>query len=75
MPADKVGDLFTKFSRLHPPGEQQRGTGLGLSIVKAIVDSYHGRVDVKSSLGEGSTFTIWLPSSAQLHEAGGSDTA
>ena len=37
------------------------GTGLGLSIVKRIVDFYHGRIDVRSRSGEGSTFTVWLP--------------
>jgi signal transduction histidine kinase len=37
------------------------GTGLGLSIVKRILDFYHGRIQVDSQLGEGTTFTLWLP--------------
>jgi signal transduction histidine kinase len=39
----------------------QRGLGLGLSLVRAIVEAHHGTVEVKSSPGEGSTFTIHLP--------------
>ena len=37
------------------------GTGLGLPAVRRIVRAHSGRVEVKSVLGEGSTFTIHLP--------------
>ena len=37
------------------------GTGLGLAVVKRIVDAHDGEVDVKSSLGLGTTFTIRIP--------------
>ncbi|MCA0406478.1 MAG: two-component sensor histidine kinase [Proteobacteria bacterium] len=39
----------------------QGGTGLGLAIVKHIVTRHRGRLGIESRLGEGSTFTIWLP--------------
>jgi len=54
--------LFGEFFREKTTATRDvTGTGLGLSIVKRIVDFYHGRVDVQSKLGEGSTFTVWLP--------------
>jgi signal transduction histidine kinase len=40
-----------------------RGLGLGLSLVRAIVHAHKGRVEVHSTLGQGSTFTVNLPAS------------
>ncbi len=42
------------------------GTGLGLSVSSRIVAEHHGRMDVKSEPGAGSTFTVTLPTSAAL---------
>lgn len=42
----------------------ERGLGLGLSLVRAIVVAHGGTVDVTSRLGQGSTFTVTLPASA-----------
>jgi len=38
-----------------------KGTGLGLSISYKIVQQHGGRIDVKSQVGLGTTFTVWLP--------------
>jgi PAS domain S-box-containing protein len=38
-----------------------KGTGLGLSVSYSIVQKHHGRLEVESKLGKGSTFTLWLP--------------
>ncbi|MCP3137311.1 MASE1 domain-containing protein [Pyxidicoccus xibeiensis] len=40
------------------------GTGLGLSIVRRIVEGHHGEVSVHSTVGQGTTFTVWLPYAA-----------
>jgi signal transduction histidine kinase len=38
-----------------------RGTGLGLSVCQTMVENHGGSMDVASALGQGSTFTVWLP--------------
>jgi two-component system OmpR family sensor kinase len=53
--------IFDRFTRGADAHLRYRGGGLGLAIVKAIADAHHGRVDLASRLGEGSTFTIVLP--------------
>ena len=40
---------------------KKHGSGVGLSIAKKIVDSHRGLVDVQSTVGSGSTFTVRLP--------------
>ena len=44
---------------------KETGTGLGLAIVKKAIDDHHGTITVKSKTGEGTTFTITLPSEAR----------
>jgi signal transduction histidine kinase len=42
-------------------GRSQRGLGLGLSMVQAVIRAHKGRIEVESSPGQGSTFTVFLP--------------
>ncbi len=53
----RIFDRFTQFSE-----REKSGTiGLGLAIVKDIVEQHGGDIEVKSSLGKGTTFTFWIP--------------
>ena len=57
--------IFERFYRVDEARNRSTGgCGLGLSIVKTLVDSMGGSVTVRSTLGEGSTFTVTLPSAA-----------
>ena len=55
----KLFDKFTQFGRKAGPGE--KGTGLGLAIAKKLVEMHGGRIDVKSEINKGTTFTVTLP--------------
>lgn len=58
-----VNRVFERFYRVDKArtAAASGGTGLGLSIVKHIVSAHQGRVEVDSRLGQGSTFSIYLP--------------
>lgn len=58
--------LFEEFSREENTTERKiEGTGLGMSIVKRLVELMDGRIEVNSKLGEGTTFTVFLPFKVQ----------
>jgi signal transduction histidine kinase len=61
IPDEAMPNLFQKFYRVRGMETKVAGTGLGLSICKQIVQGHNGRIEVKSKLGEGTTFTIFIP--------------
>ena len=55
MDEEKMKNLFTPFFTT-----KERGTGLGLIVTKGIVQEHGGWIDVKSQVGQGSVFTVYL---------------
>jgi len=56
-------NIFDRFYRVSSDRSRKKGgSGLGLAISMAIVKAHGGNIQVKSELGEGSTFTIKIPS-------------
>jgi len=62
IPARDLERIFERFYRVdHGRSRDSGGTGLGLSIVRHVASNHQGRVEVDSREGEGSTFTLVLP--------------
>jgi len=58
IPHEHLNQIFTPFFTTKPPGT---GTGLGLSNCFSLVEKMSGRFQVKSTVGEGSSFTVIFP--------------
>jgi signal transduction histidine kinase len=59
---EKIGQIFNRYSRLNAqPTNLTNGLGVGLYITKRIIDAHGGTIDVKSELGNGTTFSVVLP--------------
>jgi two-component system NtrC family sensor kinase len=55
---EHMSRLFEPFFTTKPEG---KGTGLGLSLSYGIIERHHGRIEVESEFGRGTTFRVWLP--------------
>lgn len=59
---ENLGKLFSQFTRFDLEKNRNiEGSGLGLSLSKQLIDLMHGRIDVHSTYGVGSTFTVTVP--------------
>jgi two-component system sensor histidine kinase AtoS len=56
IPDDVLQDMFNPFFTTKP-----NGSGLGLSITQRIIHAHGGKIDVKSQVGKGTTFSFVLP--------------
>jgi two-component system, OmpR family, phosphate regulon sensor histidine kinase PhoR len=62
IPASHLPRLTERFYRVdNARSRQLGGTGLGLAIVKHVVNRHRGRLDIQSTQGKGSVFTVTLP--------------
>ena len=63
MDAETQAKIFKPFFTTKAEG---RGTGLGLASVATIIEELGGELELESTLGVGTTFTVWLPARADL---------
>ncbi len=67
IPEESIPHLFEKFYRVREHENKATGTGLGLSICKQIIQGHNGRIEVKSKMGVGTSFSLYLPRAPKSH--------
>lgn len=71
IPPEQLPHIFQKFFQADNQSKASAtGTGLGLAIAKEIVEAHGGSIDVESTIGTGTTFTIILPCKADFRRSG-----
>ena len=66
IPINKQGKVFERFYQIE---SQHIGSGIGLSLVQRLVDLHHGRIELESEEGKGSTFSVYLPQDLAVYKA------
>lgn len=64
MAEEHQKSIFDKFYRIEETSERFQGLGIGLYICKEIIERHQGKIGVKSTLGEGSEFYFYIPTSS-----------
>ena len=65
IPADQLPHVFERFHRVpNAKSRAHEGTGIGLALVRELVALHHGRVEVLSEEGKGTTFAVTIPTGA-----------
>lgn len=64
--ADELGRIFERFHQTERSIAHTEGFGLGLYITKLLIEAMGGWIDVASAVGEGTTFTVTLPTNRNL---------
>jgi len=71
IPEDRQAAIFEEFTQIPGPGSRDRGRGLGLglAIVERIASLLGHSVEVRSTPGKGSVFSVTLPAARQIPES------
>lgn len=64
IPKEKQEKIFERFYQVESGRE---GSGIGLSLVQRLVELHHGRIELESEPGKGSTFSIYLPQDKSVY--------
>src|SRR5262249_19502239 len=67
IPEPAIRRIFDRFYQVDASTKRKYGgMGLGLAIAKSIVDAHRGRIEVESKIGEGTIFSVFLPSVSRM---------
>ncbi len=67
IPPEEISTLFQKYHRCTQSGEYE-GVGLGLFIAKTLIEAHGGRIEVDSTIGQGTRFSVFLPIASNVGE-------
>ena len=66
IPLNKQGKIFERFYQIE---NEHVGSGIGLSLVQRLVELHHGRIELDSEEGKGSTFSVFLPQDINTYKS------